>query len=331
MFRRTRRQIGRLGIGMAFAAAAALPWSAALAQDWPARPLKLIVPHAPGGVTDVVARLVAQPLGEALKQQVIVENRPGATGLLGTEIAAKAAPDGYTLLMYVDVNTMFPALVKKLQHDPVASFAPVTLLGRGSHALVAHPSLPAQTLAELVSYAKRNPKELSAALPGLGGPQWLAMEMLKDAAKIDVTAVPYKGGGQAVVDVVGGQVKLGLLGMAPVLPHIKAGKLRAIAVTGRTRSPALPDVPTMVESGFPGVEAAQWQSIVVPAGTPRPIVNRLHEELLKIMRQPAVIERLAGFGLDNATSASPEDLGRMMREEVARWPAIYKSLGVEPE
>ena len=157
------------------------------------------------------------------------------------------------------------------------------------------------------------------------------MEMLKDAAKIDVTAVPYKGGGQAVVDVVGGQVKLGLLGMAPVLPHIKAGKLKAIAVTGRTRSPALPDVPTMVESGFPGVEAAQWQSIVVPAGTPRPIVNRLHDELLKIMRQPAVIERLASFGLDNATSPSPEDLGRMMREEVGRWPAIFKSLGVEPE
>ena len=331
MLRCNRRRIGQFLRGAALALAASSPWTALQAQDWPSRPIKLIVPHAPGGVTDVVARLVAQPLGEALKQQVLVENRPGATGLLGTELAAKAAPDGYTLLMYVDVNTMFPALVKKLQHDPVASFAPVTLLGRGSHALVAHPSLPVQTPAELIAYAKKHPRELSAALPGLGGPQWLAMEMLKDAAKIDVTAVPYKGGGQAVVDVVGGQVKLGLLGMAPVLPHIKAGKLRPIAVTGRTRSPALPEVPTLVESGFPGVEAAQWQSIVAPAGTPRAVIVRLHEELLKIMRQQTVVERLASFGLDNATSASPEDLGRTMREEVARWPAIFKSLGVEPE
>lgn len=301
------------------------------AEEWPSKPLRLIVPHAPGGVTDVVARLVAQPLGEALKQPVNVDNKPGATGLLGTELAAKAAPDGYTMVMYVDVNTMYPALFRKIQHDPVASFNPVTLLGRGSHALVAHPSVPGQTVTEIVDYARKNPSALAAALPGLGGPQWLAFHQIKEAARVDIPMIPYKGGGPAVIDVVGGQVKLGLLGMAPVLPHIKSGKLKAIAVTGRTRSPALPDVPTVIEAGFPGVEASQWQSIVVPAGTPQPIIDRLHRELVRIMAQPAVIERLASFGLDNATSATPQDLGRMIQQEVARWPAIFKAAGIAPE
>lgn len=301
------------------------------AEEWPSRPIRLIVPHAPGGVTDVVARLVAQPLSEALKQQVTVDNKPGATGLLGTELAAKSAPDGYTMVMYVDVNTMYPALFRKIQHDPVASFSAVTLLGRGSHALVAHPSVPGQTLGEVVEHARKNPAALAAALPGLGGPQWLAFHQIKEAAKVDMPMIPYKGGGPAVIDVVGGQVKLGLLGMAPVLPHIKAGKLKAIAVTGRTRSPALPDVPTVIESGFPGIEASQWQSIVVPAGTPQPIIDRLHRELVRIMAQPAVIERLASFGLDNATSPTPQDLNRMIRQEVARWPAIFKAAGIEPE
>jgi tripartite-type tricarboxylate transporter receptor subunit TctC len=301
------------------------------AEDWPSRPIRLIVPHAPGGVTDVVARLVAQPLAEALKQQVIVDNKPGATGLLGTEMAAKAAPDGYTMVMYVDVNTMYSALFKKLQHDPVTSFSPVTILGRGSHALVAHPSVPGRTLGEIVEHARKDPRAYAAALPGRGGPQWLAFHQLKEAARIDVAMVPYKGGGPAVVDVVGGQVPLGLLGMAPVLPHIKAGKLKPVAVTGRTRSPALPDVPTLIESGFPGIEASQWQSIVVPAGTPRPVVERLHRELVRIMAQPSVVERLATFGLDNSTSESPEALGRMIRDEAARWPAIFKAAGIDAE
>ena len=305
--------------------------SAAQAQDWPSRPIRLIVPHAPGGVTDVVARLVAQPLGEALKQQVVVDNKPGATGLLGTELGAKAAPDGYTMVMYVDVNTMYPGLFRKIQHDPVTSFSPVTLLGRGSHALVAHPSVAGRTLGEIVELARKDPKAFAAALPGRGGPQWLAFHQIKEAARIDVAMVPYKGGGPAVVDVVGGQVPLGLLGMAPVLPHIKAGKLKPIAVTGRSRSPALPDVPTVIESGFPGIEASQWQSIDVPAGTPRPVVERLHRELVRIMAQPAIVERLATFGLDNSTSESPEALGRMIREEVARWPAIFKAAGIDAE
>ncbi len=301
------------------------------AQTWPNRPIRLVVPHAAGGVTDVVARLVAQPLGDALGQPVVVDNKPGAGGILGTDIAAKAPADGYTLLMFVDANTIFPSTSKTLNHDPGASFAAISLLGRGSHVLVAHPSVTAGNLREVVSFVRQNPKDLSAALPSYGGPQHLALEMIKAAANIDITPIPYKGGGPAVVDVVGGQVKLGLLGMAPALPHIKSGKLKAIAVTGATRSAVLPNVPTLAESGLPGFATSQWQAMVAPAGTPAPIVTRIHTELVKIMKQAAIIEKLAAIGMDNATSAAPEDMARMIRDELSRWPAVVKAAGITPE
>jgi tripartite-type tricarboxylate transporter receptor subunit TctC len=189
------------------------------AETWPSRPIRLIVPHAPGGVTDLVARLVAQPLGEALGQSIIVENKPGASGLVGTENAASAPPDGYTFVMFVDTNTIFPSTVKQLNHDPLKSFVPITVLGRGSHVIVAHPSLGVRTLPELIAYARKNPG-LSYASPGIGSPQSLSMETIKNAAAIDMTHIPYKGGGQAIGDVVSGQVKVGVLGMAPALPYI---------------------------------------------------------------------------------------------------------------
>lgn len=305
--------------------------SAAHAQAWPAKPLRLIVPHAPGGVTDVVARLVSQPLGEALGQSVIVENRPGASGLLGTEIAAKTAPDGYTLLMYVDVNTIFPSTVKQLNHDPLASFDPVTILGRGSHVLVAHPSLGVTGLKDLVSYVKARPRELSYASPGSGSPQHLGMEIIRNAYAMDLVHIPYKGGGQAINDVVGGQVKLGILGIAPALPHIKAGKLNAIAVTGGARSVALPQVPTVAEAGLSGFATGQWQGLVVPAGTPPAIVERLHAELLKIMQRADVKERLQGIGMDNSTSASPAQFRAVLKEELTRWSTVVKAAGIQPE
>jgi tripartite-type tricarboxylate transporter receptor subunit TctC len=270
-------------------------------------------------------------LGEALGQSVVVDNKPGAGGIVGTDIAAKAPADGYTLLMFVDANTIFPSTSKTLNHDPAASFAPISLLGRGSHVLVAHPSVTASNLREVVSYVRQNPKDLSAALPSYGGPQHLALEMIKAAAGVDITPIPYKGGGPAVVDVVGGQVKLGLLGMAPALPHIRSGKLKAIAVTGATRSAVLPNVPTLAESGLAGFATSQWQAMVAPAGTPAPIVNRIHAELVKIMQQAAIAEKLAAIGMDNATSASPEDMARMIRDELARWPGVVKAAGITPE
>ncbi len=303
----------------------------AQAQNWPDRPIKLIVPHSPGGATDAVARVVALPLGEALGQSIVVENKPGAGGILGTDIGAKAAPDGYTLLMLVDANTIYPSTTLKLNHDPASSFAPISLIGRGSHVLVLHPSVPANNLQELIAYIRAHPGELSAALPSYGGPQHLALEMIKGHAKIDVTPIPYKGGGQAISDIVGGQVKFGLLGMAPAVPHIRAGKLKAIAVTGSTRSGALPDVPTVAESGIPGFETNQWQSMVAPAGTPPAIINRIHAELVKVMQLPAVKDKLATIGMDNSSSASPATLGKLIRDELDRWPGIVKAAGIKAE
>lgn len=301
------------------------------AQEWPNRPIKLIVPHAPGGVTDVVARLVAQPLGEALGQPVVIDNKPGAGGILGTDLGAQAPADGYTLLMLVDANTVYPSTVLKLNHDPAKSFAPISLLGRGSHVLVLHPSVPANNLQELIAYVRANPGQLSCALPGASSPQHLALEMIKAHAKIDITPIPYRGGGLAITDIVGGQVKFGVLGMAPAVPHINSGKLKAIAVTGSTRSGAMPNVPTVAESGIPGFETNQWQSMVAPAGTPPAIINRIHAELVKIMQLPAVKEKLASVGLDNSSSASPAALGKMIRDELDRWPGVVKTAGIKPE
>lgn len=303
----------------------------AFAQAWPTKPIRIMVSYAPGGVTDVVARSVAQPLGDALGQSVVVENRPGAAGVIGTEIVAKSPPDGYSLLMFVDGNSMMPAAFKSLQHDPVKSFTHVTLLGRGSLVLVAHPSFAANTLQELIQYAKRNPAAVSFATPGKSGPQHLSFESLKTLGGFQAEHIPYKGGGQAIVDVVAGQVKVGMLGMAPSLPHIKAGKLKAIAVTGRERSSLLPDVPTVAESGFPGFDVAQWQGLVAPAGTPPAVIARLHAELLRVMRLPAIVEKLAAIGMDNSTNATPEEFTQFVRKETDRWPALFKAANIQPE
>jgi tripartite-type tricarboxylate transporter receptor subunit TctC len=305
--------------------------TSAMAQSWPSKPIRILVGYAPGGVTDIVARAVAQPLGDVFGQSVLVENRPGAAGLIATEFVAKAPPDGYTLLMFVDGNSMMPAALKGLQHDPVKSFAQVTLLGRGSLVLVAHPSFAPSTLQEMVQYAKKNPAEVAFATPGKSGPQHLAFESIKSLAGFKAEHIPYKGGAQAIVDVVSGQVKIGMLGMAPSLPHIKAGKLKAIAVTGRDRSTLLPNTPTVAESGFPGFEVAQWQGLVAPAGTPPAVIARLHAELVRAMNLPVVIERLAAIGMENATSATPDDFTQWVQKETNRWPALFKAAGIQPE
>src|SRR5690242_13667161 len=226
--------------------------TAAFAQSWPSRPIRVIVCYAPGGVTDVVARLVAQPLSEAFGQSIVVENKPGANGMIGSQIVADSAPDGYTLLMYVDGNTVLPSIMKKMPFEPLKAFAPITVLGRGSHVIVAHPSLPVKSLAELIDYAKKHPGELSYASPGLASPQSLSMEAIKKASGIDIVHVPYKGGGQAIADVAGGQVKLAVLGMGPALPHIRDGKLVPLAVAGAKRSPLLAGVATVDEAALPG-------------------------------------------------------------------------------
>jgi tripartite-type tricarboxylate transporter receptor subunit TctC len=309
-------------------AAAAVTFAAA-AQDFPSKPIRLIAPFPPGGVLDVSARAVAAPLQESIGQSVIVENRPGSGGNIGTDSVARAAPDGYTLLVMGDHNTIAPALYSKLSYDIVKDFAPITNLVVGSHVLVAHASLPIGSVKELIEQAKKRPGELSYASPGNGTAQHLGAEMLKVMAGVDIAHIPYKGGGQAIGDVVGGQVKLGMLGLAPVLPHLKSGKLKALGVTGRKRVAVLPDVPTIAESGLPGFETIQWYGIAAPAGTPPAVIQKLHAELVKAVRQPAVVERLAAVGMEVAPSASPADFARFIREDMGKWPAVVKTAGAK--
>jgi tripartite-type tricarboxylate transporter receptor subunit TctC len=303
----------------------------ALAQQFPAKPIHLVVTFAAGGAMDLTARSMAAVMSESFGQ-VVVENRTGGGGLVGTDYVARAAPDGYTLVMYADVNVIAPFVYKKLNHDPIKDFAPITNAILGTHLIVAHPSVKAANLRELIELAKREPGKLAFGSPGTATPQHLAGELFKQqAGGLDIQHVPYRGGGQLIGDLIGGQVPLGLIGLPPTLPHIRAGKLKVFAVTARKRSPSLPDVPTVEEAGLPGYETVQWLGPAAPAGTPRAIVNRLHAEFTKALRHPAVVERLTAAGLEVAPSASPEAYAEFIRAEHARWPAIVKAAGVKPE
>ena len=309
------------------AVATLLPF-AAYAQEYPTKPVRLIVPFAPGGVMDLTARSIASPLGEALGQAVVVENRPGGGGNIGTDAVAQAAPDGYTLLMAGDNNSIAPALYAKLNHDVLRDFAPISNLVTGAHIFVAPLSLPANSIRELVALAKARPGALSYASPGNGTAQHLGGEMFKlMAGGLQITHIPYKGGGQAIGDVVGGQVSFGVLGLAPVIPHLKGGKLKALGVTGKRRVAILPDVPTLAESGVPNFETLQWYGVVAPAATPAPIIAKLHAELLKAARTQAFVDRLTAAGMDVVTSPQPEDYQRFIRDDMAKWPAVVKAAG----
>lgn len=309
------------------AVATLLPF-AAYAQEYPTKPVRLIVPFAPGGVMDLTARSIASPLGEALGQAVVVENRPGGGGNIGTDAVAQAAPDGYTLLMAGDNNSIAPALYAKLNHDVLRDFAPISNLVTGAHIFVAPLSLPANSIRELVALAKARPGALSYASPGNGTAQHLGGEMFKlMAGGLQITHIPYTGGGQAIGDVVGGQVSFGVLGLAPVIPHLKGGKLKALGVTGKRRVAILPDVPTLAESGVPNFETLQWYGVVAPAATPAPIIAKLHAELLKASRTQAFVDRLTAAGMDVVTSPQPEDYQRFIRDDMAKWPAVVKAAG----
>jgi len=302
--------------------------TAARAQDFPNRPIRMIVPFPPGGVMDVTTRAVAAPLQESLGQSVLIENRAGGGGNIGTEVVARSAPDGYTLLVIGDHTTIAPALYSHLSYDFLKDFAPITNLVTGSHVLVAHSSLAINNVQQLIAEAKKHPGQLSYASPGSGTAQHLGAEMLKTmAGGLEITHIPYKGGGQAITDVVAGQVKLGMLGLAPALPHIKSGKLKALGVTGTKRVAVLPDVPTIAESGLPGFVTLQWYGVAAPAGTPQPVIRKLYAELVKALQHPATVERLTAVGMEVAPSASPAEYAAFIREDMAKWPAVVKSAG----
>jgi tripartite-type tricarboxylate transporter receptor subunit TctC len=313
----------------AFAAfAIALP--AAHAQsDYPSKPVRMIVPFPAGGSTDIVGRIVAQKLGEKLGQQVIVDNRGGAGGTIGTEAAAKAAPDGYTLVIgTTSTHAVAPSAYAKIAYDPVKDFVPVAQVGVTPYLLVVNPSVKANTLAEFVALAKAEPGKMNYASAGNGTTTHLAMEMLKDAAGINLVHVPYKGNGPAELAILGGEVQALFGSMPALLQNAKAGKVRSLAVGTPKRSPALPDVPTVAESGFPGFEAALWLGVFAPAGTPAPIVQRLQRELVAIAAQPDFIEALGRNGAE-PPAITPQQFPALVRDELARYNKVVKAINLK--
>jgi len=300
-------------------------------QSYPNRPVRFIVPFAPGGSTDTLARTVGQKLGEALGEQVVVDNRSGGNGNIGTDLVAHAAPDGYTILLgYIANLAIGPSLYAKLPFDPVKDLEPVTQLAVAPNILVVHPSVPAKNFKEFIAYAKANPQKVNFASAAVASPGHLAGELLNHAAGIHMQHVPYKGSGQAVVDLVGGQVQVMVSGMSSVMPHIKAGRLRALAVTGAQRSPAVPDIPTIAESGFPKFEATAWYGVLVPARTPKAIVTRLHDEIVRALKMPDVKERLESVGFE-IVGSTPEAFGAYIKSEIVKWAPVVKASGAKAD
>ena len=305
----------------------------ALAQgNYPTKPIRLIVAFPPAGSTDIIARLVGQRLSERLGQQVIIDNRGGAGGTIGTEIAARSSPDGYTLTMgTTSTHVIAPAVYTKLNYDPVKDFDPITLVASTPYLLVVNPGVKAATLKEFVALAKSQPGKLNYASAGTCSTTQLAMEMLKIAAGIDVVHVPFKGNGPAGAATLGGQVQALFGSMPAVLPQAKAGKLRPLAVGTAKRSPALPDVPTVAESGYPGFEASLWLGFFAPRGTPAPILSRLHSELVKIATSPDMKEQFERNGAEPATNAAPAELSRLVRTEIEKYSKVIKAANIKME
>ena len=308
---------------------ASLAAFAAQAQEYPARPIRIVVPFAPGGVADNSARVIAEPLSQRLGQQVLVENRPGASGNIGTSAVAQSAPDGYTLLLGFDGTMVInPHVFPKTGFDTLKDFAPVTKLGDATLILVAHPSLPAKTLQEMIRLAKTKP--LPYGTSGTGGTPHLAGELLKQRTGAQLEHVPYKGGGPAVTDVVGGQIPLVFTAIASAQQHIRTGRLVALGVPGAKRSSALPDVPTFQESGLAGFDVSSWTGIFAPAATPRAVVERLQKELAVVLQSAFVKERYAALGIEPVGNA-PDLFAAQVREDLARWEKVVRTANVRVE
>jgi tripartite-type tricarboxylate transporter receptor subunit TctC len=320
--------------GMPYAAcvaAALLCMTAAHGQSaYPQKPIRLVVPFPPGGGTDILARLLGHKMSELLSQQIVVDNRGGAGGTIGTDIAAKAPPDGYTLILVSGSHAINPGLYPKLPYDSIGDFAPITQIATAPGILVVNPSLPVKSVKDLIALARTKPNEINYASAGSGTPPHLAAELFKVMAKIDMVHVPYKGNAPAFTDVIGGQVSLIFPTMPSAMPFIKSGKLRPIAVTSAKRSPAAPDIPTIAESGLPGYEATSWYGILAPAGTPPQIVARLHEVLVSVIGAPDMKDKLAAQGLDPVGN-TPQEFAAVIKSEIVKWAKVIKASGAKPE
>ena len=299
---------------------------AAHAQEYPTRPVRVVVPFSPGGAVDGPMRVIAQELSKRLGQQVFVENKPGAGATIGSEMVAKAAPDGYTLLLASQTNAISASLYRTLSFDPVEDFAPISLIGREPGVLVVHPSLPVRTLSEFIAYVKERPGKVDYASSGNGSGQHLFMALLASMTGMQLNHVPYRGSGQATTDLLGGVVAASIPGTAGMVGHIKAGKLRPLAVTGVKRSPQLPDVPTIAESGVPGYEAYVWMGLLAPKGTSPAIIGRLQRDLTQVLAMPEVKSHMDTAGIE-IVGSTPAEFGSFFRSEKDRWANVIRQTG----
>jgi tripartite-type tricarboxylate transporter receptor subunit TctC len=302
--------------------------SAAFAENYPGKQITIVAAFPPGGTVDMLARILGQKLSEDWKQPVIVENRPGASGIVGTQYVAKAAPDGYTLLVIPITHVTNASLFSKLPFDPLADFTPVSLIASQPILLVANKSAPFNSSNELITYARSNPGKLNCGSGGNGTSQHLACELFKSMAKVDIRHVPYKGNAAAMTDVISGQIELLFDQMATAVPHVRGGKVKALAVSTRSRSPAMPDVPTVDESGIPGYETTAWFGLIGPAGMPKEIVDKIQQELAHALADPKIKERLSGQGL-TLIGGKPQEFKTFLGEELDKWAKVVKESGAK--
>ena len=313
---------------VAVLAACVLPVAAQ--QPYPSKPIRIVVPYPPGGFNDTLGRVLAEKFQKAWGQAVLVDNKPGANTVIGTDAVAKAAPDGYTLLVVAFPFAVTPSLIRNLPYDTLRDFAPVALCAQSPNILVANPELPVKSVAELIALAKAKPDGLSYASTGNGSSNHISMELFQTLEGVKLVHVPYKGSAPAVVDLLSGQVQVMFDNAPNVMPQVRAGKLRALAQTGATRSAVAPEVPTVAESGVPGYELTVWFGLVAPSGTPRDIVNKLNAEVLKILALPDVRERFLALGVEPLGS-TPEEFGTHIRAQMDKWAKVVKDAGVKAE
>lgn len=315
---------------LATLAALAIPL-AAPAQTYPDKPIRLIVPFAPGGVTDTSGRVIADGLSKRLGQQVVVENKPGASGNIGTGSVAQATPDGYTLVLAFDGTMVInPHVFANIPFDTLKDFAPVGKIGDATLIIVSHPSFPGKTLREVIDISKKDPKGVSYGTSGIGGTPHIAGELLNLKTGAKLVHVPYKGGGQAMSDALGGNIPLVYTAVAGAIKHVEAGKLHAVAVSSRTRAPSLPNTPTFIEAGVPDFESSSWVGVLAPAKTPRPVIDRLNKEMNALLTSPEVIERLAKLGIVT-TPGTPEQFGEQMKADLAKYGPVVKAAGIKTD
>ena len=300
------------------------------AQSYPTRPIRLVVASTPGGASDILGRMLAQKLSEDLGQQVVVDNRGGASGVIGTDIVVKAVPDGYTLLIIQPSLTINPSMIRKLPYDAARDFAPVSLIVDAAQILTVNPSVPAKTVKELIALAKAKPGQLMFASPGIGTSPHLTAELFKLAAGVDMPQVLFKGFGMAIISLISGEVSVSFSTILSSMPHVKSGKLRPLGVTTLKRVAVAPDMPTIAESGLPGFETSQWFGILAPARTPRAIVERLYEALTRASNSPDVKERLTAQGVE-VVNKKPDEFAAVIKRELVQWAKVIKAAGIKPE